>query len=91
MIGAAKAGGQIDGTGSKRIFTTSVLSASTTGARAVAASADSREEAAEIYAVSVMAVNPNGLAELLYLGDLSGLLKLEPALAKTIREGIHPS
>lgn len=105
MIGAAKADGQIDGTESERIFNhigalgldheeRAFLLAEINkprSARDVAASAESAEEAAEIYAVSVMAVNPNGLAERLYLGDLSRLLKLEPALAKTIHEGIHPS
>ncbi len=58
------------------------------GARDVAASAGSPEEAAEIYAISVMAVNPNGLAERLYLGELSRLLKLEPALAKIIHDRV---
>jgi len=35
-----------------------------------------------------MAVNPNGLAERLYLGDLSRRLKLEPALATTIHDRV---
>jgi len=105
MIGAAKADGQIDGTESERIFNQigtlglndqerSFLLTEINkprGAHEVAASAESPEEAAEIYAVSVMAVNPNGLAERLYLGELSRLLKLEPALAMTIHERIHPS
>jgi uncharacterized membrane protein YebE (DUF533 family) len=102
MIGAAKADGQIDGTETDRIFghiDTLGLSDEERGfllseintpltAREVAASATSPEEAAELYAVSVMAVNPRGLAERLYLSDLSRQLKLEPALAKTIHDGI---
>ena len=59
------------------------------GAREIAASAASPEEAAEVYAVSVMAVNPNGLAERLYLGDLARLLQLDQALAKTINDRVH--
>lgn len=102
MIGAAKADGQIDGSETDRIFSRidalglndeerSFLLAEINeprGARDVAASAGSPEEAAEIYAISVMAVNPNGLAERLYLGELSRLLKLEPALAKTIHDRV---
>ena len=102
MIGAAKADGQIDGTETDKIFghidslglgheERSFLLAEINkplGARDIAAFAATPEEAAEIYAVSVMAVNPNGLAERLYLGDLSRLLKLEPALAKTIHDRV---
>jgi len=105
MISAAKADGQIDGTESERIFNQigtlglndeerSFLLTEINrprSAREVAASAENPEEAAEIYAISVMAVNPNGLAERLYLGDLSRLLKLEPALANTIHDSIHHS
>jgi len=104
MIAAAKADGQIDGAESERIFShigtlglndeeRSFLLTEINkprGAHEVAKSAESPEEATEIYAVSVMAVNPNGLAERLYLGDLSRLLKLEPALARTIHDRIHP-
>ncbi len=104
MIGAAKADGQIDGSETDRIFSQidalglndeerSFLLAEINeprGAREVAASAASPEEAAEIYAISVMAVNPNGLAERLYLGELGRLLKLEPALAKTIHDRVLP-
>jgi uncharacterized membrane protein YebE (DUF533 family) len=102
MIGAAKADGQIDGGETDKIFghidtlglgheERSFLLTEINkplGARDIAASATTPEEAAEIYAVSVMAVNPNGLAERLYLGDLSRLLKLEPALAKTIHDRV---
>lgn len=102
MIGAAKADGQIDGSETDRIFgqidalglndeERSFLLAEINeprSAREVAASAGSPEEAAEIYAISVVAVNPSGLAERLYLGELSRLLKLEPALAKTIHDRV---
>lgn len=102
MIAAAKADGQIDGSETDRIFNQvnalglndeerSFLLGEINKPRTaqeVAASAETPEEAAEIYAVSVMAVNPNGLAERLYLGDLSRRLKLEPALATTIHDRV---
>jgi uncharacterized membrane protein YebE (DUF533 family) len=102
MIAAAKADGQIDGAETDKIFghidtlglgdeERSFLLAEINkprAARDIAGFATTPEEAAEIYAVSVMAVNPNGLAERLYLGDLSRLLKLEPALAKTIHDRV---
>ena len=102
MIGAAKADGRIDGTETDRIFgqinalglndeERSFLLSEINKPRSasdVAASAETPEEAAEIYAVSVMAVNPSGLAERLYLGELSRLLKLEPVLAKTIHDRV---
>lgn len=102
MIAAAKADGQIDGSETDRIFNQvnalglndeerSFLLAEINKPRTaqeVAVSAETPEEAAEIYAASVMAVNPNGLAERLYLGDLSRRLKLEPALATTIHDRV---
>jgi len=102
MVGAAKADGQIDdaetdkifgqidGLGlnhEERAFLLSEINRPLT-AREIAASAACKEEAAEIYAASVMAVNPKGLAERLYLGDLAHLLNLEPALAKDIHDRI---
>jgi uncharacterized membrane protein YebE (DUF533 family) len=103
MIAAAKADGQIDGSETDRIFSqVNALDLNDEerafllgeinkprSAQDVAASAETPEEAAEIYAVSVMAVNPNGLAERLYLGDLSRRLKLEPALATTIHDRVQ--
>lgn len=102
MIAAAKADGQIDGSETDRIFSqVNALGLNDEerafllgeinkprSAQDVAASAETPEEAAEIYAVSVMAVNPNGLAERLYLGDLSRRLKLEPALATSIHDRV---
>ena len=103
MIDAAKADGQIDGAETDRIFGQItapglndeergfLLTEINTprGAREIAASAASPEEAAEVYDASVMAVNPNGLAERLYLGDLARLLQLDQALAKTINDRVH--
>jgi uncharacterized membrane protein YebE (DUF533 family) len=103
MISAAKADGQIDPSETDRIFnhiTTLGLNDEERAfllaeinaphtARDVAGSAASPQEAAEIYAASVMAVNPHGLAERLYLGDLGRLLKLDPTLAKTIHDRVH--
>ncbi|MBY0508721.1 MAG: tellurite resistance TerB family protein [Rhodospirillaceae bacterium] len=102
MVGAAKADGQIDNTETDKIFgqidafglnheeraflLAEINKPLTAGQ--IAGSARNPEEAAEIYAVSVMAVNPHGLAERLYLGDLARLLKLEPALAKDIHDRI---
>ncbi len=102
MIAAAKADGQIDGAETDRIFAhigklglndeerSFLLGEVNTPrtARDVAASAATPEEAAELYAVSVMAVNPNGLAERLYIGELGNLLQLEPTLAKTIHDRV---
>jgi uncharacterized membrane protein YebE (DUF533 family) len=102
MVGAAKADGQIDNTETDKIFgqidafglnheERAFLLAEINKpltANQVAASAATPAEAAEIYAASVMAVNPHGLAERLYLGDLARLMKLEPALAKDIHDRI---
>jgi len=102
MIAAAKADGQIDNAETEKIFgqidmlglndeERGFLLAEINkplAAREVAASASTLEEAAEIYAVSVMAVNPKGLAERLYLGELSRQMKLEPALAQTIHDRV---
>jgi len=101
MIGAAKADGRIDADESAKIFgqidaqgldpeeksflLTEIGKPLT--ARDVAATARTPEEAAEIYAASVMAVNPHGTAEQGYLVELAQLLRLEPGLAQTIRDG----
>lgn len=102
MIAAAKADGQIDNAETDKIFgqitalglndeerafLLSELNKPMTAAQ-IGASAASPEEAAELYAASVMAINPNGLAERLYLGDLTRYLKLEPALAQTIHDRV---
>lgn len=102
MIGAAKADGRIDAGESTKIF--GQMEAQNLGpeeksfllteigkpltAHDVAATAQTPEEAAEIYAVSVLAVNPNGVAEQGYLAELAHLLRLEPALAREIKDGI---
>jgi len=102
MVSAAKADGQIDNVETDKIFgqidafglnheERAFLLAEINKpltAQQIAGSAANPEEAAEIYAASVMAVNPHGLAERLYLGDLARLLKLEPMLAKYIHDRI---
>jgi uncharacterized membrane protein YebE (DUF533 family) len=100
MIGAAKADGQIDGQESAKIFghidafgfaleeksfLLTELGKPLT-AMQVAASAATPEEAAEIYAVSVMAVNPHGPAERGYLAELSHLMNLDSGLAQEIHD-----
>jgi uncharacterized membrane protein YebE (DUF533 family) len=102
MVGAAKADGQIDNVETDKIFgqidafglnheERAFLLAEINKpltANQIAASARNPEEAAEIYAASVMAVNPHGLAERLYLGDLARLMKMDRALAKDIHDRI---
>jgi uncharacterized membrane protein YebE (DUF533 family) len=101
MIGAAKADGRIDAAESAKIFgqidalgldpeeksflLTEIGKPQT--AREIAATARTPEEAAEIYAVSVMAVNPHGAAEKGYLVELASHLRLEPGLAQAIHDG----
>lgn len=100
MIGAAKADGRIDAAESNKIFgqieglglapeekaflLTEIGKSST--AQEIAASAHNAEEAAEIYAISVMAVNPHGPAERGYLAELARGLRLDPGLAQAIHE-----
>jgi len=100
MIGAAKADGQIDDheshrifnhieelglSGEERSFLLSEISRPLT-VQQVAASAACPEQAAEIYAVSLLAVNPKGIAERLYLSELARLMRMDPALVQTIHE-----
>jgi uncharacterized membrane protein YebE (DUF533 family) len=101
MIGAAKADGRIDAAESAKIFgqidslgldqeEKSFLLTEISkplSARDIAASSSSPEEAAELFAVSVMAVDPNGAAEHRYLSELAQLLRLEPGMAQAIRDG----
>ncbi len=51
----------------------------------VAASAATREEAADIFAASVLAANPGGAAEEAHLSQLGRLLNLDPDLEQFIR------
>ncbi len=98
MIAAAKADGRIDAKESAQIFgqvdalgfdeeQKSFLLTEISkplSAQEIAASARSPEEATEIYAISVMTVNPHGQAERGYLSTLANGLKLDPALAQAI-------
>src|SRR3546814_1959412 len=94
MIAAAKADGDIDAAERKRIFgqiETLDLDGSDKAflfdelakpldVDAVATAARTPEEAAEIYAVSLMAIDPDDPAAQGYLAMLAGRLKLDPAL-----------
>lgn len=100
MISVAKADGRIDAQESARIFRQVedlglndeekhfLISAVSTpwSVEQVAAAADSPEEAAEIFAASLLAANSNGAAEQEHLAKLAGLLNLDPALVQTIRK-----
>lgn len=102
MIAAAKADGHIDAEEQKRIFG-QIEQADLDGeakafvldelARpldidAVAAAATSPEEAAEIYAASLMAIDPDDPAERGYLAMLAGRLKLDPALVEHLHANV---
>lgn len=55
---------------------------------AVAAEAKTPEQAAEIYAASLLAIDPSGPAERGYLGLLAARLKLDPALVEQLHASI---
>ena len=94
MIGAAKADGEIDAQEQKRIFQQVEELGLDAGMRVfvseelsrpldleeIVASAACPETAAEIYAASLMAVDPSKPAERGYLAMLAARLKLEPGL-----------
>ena len=94
MIAAAKADGHIDATEQQRIFQqVNALSLDTEekafvmdelsrplDVEAVAAGATTPEAAAEIYAASLIAIDPNGPAERAYLSMLAQRLRLDPHL-----------
>lgn len=98
MIAAAKADGQIDTEEKERIFKrleTMPLSAEEKAfvfdqlatpldLDAVAASADTPEHAAEIYAASLVAMRPDTATERAYLEALAGKLRLAPGLVTEI-------
>jgi uncharacterized membrane protein YebE (DUF533 family) len=100
MISAAKADGQIDADEKDRIFKrleSMPLSAeekafvfdelsSPLDIEAVVARADTPEHAAEIYAASLVAMQPDTPAERTYLEALSFKLKLDPALVAEIHK-----
>ena len=94
MVAAAKADGHIDSAEQTRIFErmgTMPLSnddkafvmdelRAPLDIDAVASGASNQQEAAEIYAASLLAIDPDGPAEKGYLGMLGARLKLEPGL-----------
>lgn len=100
MITAAKADGQIDAAEKERIFKrleTMPLSAEEKAfvfdelakpldIEPVVASADTPEHAAEIYAASLVAMQPDTPAEEEYLRTLAGRLQLAPGLVDTIHK-----
>lgn len=98
MIAAAKADGHIDADEQRRIFGKLDEAGLDTEAKAfimdelrkpldidaVVKSATSPEMAVEIYAASVLAVNPDDPAEQAYLAMLASRLKLAPGLKESI-------
>lgn len=102
MISVAKADGRLDANESERIFRQveefglaaeekhfllAAVSHPWT-VEQVAAAAASPEEAADIYAASVLAANPGGLAEEAHLNRLAQLMKIDPELAQTIHRRV---
>lgn len=102
MIAAAKADGHIDAEEQKRIFGQVEVLDLDGEAKAfvldelskpldidsVAAAARTPEEAAEIYAASLMAIDPDDPAERGYLAMLAGRLKLDPALVDHLHANV---
>ncbi len=102
MISAAKADGHVTPEEQSRIFESlSALSlerddqafvleelSKPLDIEAVAAEAKSPEQAAEIYAASLLAIDPSGPAERGYLGLLAARLKLEPALVEQLHASV---
>lgn len=102
MIAAAKADGHVTPEEQSRIFENlSALSlerddqafvleelGKPLDIEAVAAEAKTPEQAAEIYAASLLAIDPSGPAERGYLGLLAARLKLDPALVEHLHASI---
>ncbi|MEQ9421487.1 MAG: tellurite resistance TerB family protein [Rhodospirillaceae bacterium] len=102
MVAAAKADGHIDSAEQTRIFErmgTMPLSnddkafvmdelRAPLDIDAVAAGASNPQEAAEIYAASLLAIDPDGPAEKGYLGMLGARLKLEPGLIAHLHDSV---
>lgn len=103
MISAAKSDGHIDADEQQRIFrhvNEAGLSAEEKAfvmdelakpldIDAVVAGADSPEAAAEIYAASLLAIDPDTPAERGYLSMLAGRLGLEPALVEHLHANVE--
>ncbi len=102
MIGAANADGKIDAAEQRQIFNAVnelgldndekafVMDelASPAGVDAVAAGATCPETAAELYAASLIAIDPSGNAERAYLAQLGERLGLEPGLVAHLHANV---
>lgn len=105
MVSAAKADGHIDAAEQSRIFERmDALQLSNDDkvfvmdelrapldVEAVAKGASTQEEAAEIYAASLLAIDPDGPAERGYLGMLAARLNLEPGLVEHLHASVAES
>jgi len=103
MIGATKADGHIDAAEQQRIFKqvndlgldaeakAFVMDelARPLDIDAIAAGATCPETAAEIYTASLVAIDPEGLAEKAYLANLASRLKLDPALVQHLHANVN--
>lgn len=104
MISAAKADGHIDAEEQKRIFDSLGKLELDSEAKAfvmdelmkpldieaVVQAARTPEQAAEIYAASLMAIDTSGSAERGYLSQLASRLKLEPGLVEHLHASVEP-
>jgi uncharacterized membrane protein YebE (DUF533 family) len=102
MIGAAKADGQIDPEEQQRVFqqvnklglaaemSSFVMEelAQPLDLDAIVASAGCAETAMEIYAASLIAIDPSGAAEKGYLAMLAARLKLDPGLVEHLHANV---
>ncbi len=102
MVAAAKADGHIDSAEQTRIFERMGAMPLSNDDKAfvmdelrapldidaVAAGASNQQEAAEIYAASLLAIDPDGPAEKGYLGMLGARLKLEPGLIDHLHDSV---
>jgi len=105
MITAAKADGRIDSDEYRRIFehmNTLNLDAQAKAfvmdeigrpmdMAALTAAATGPEVAAEIYAASLLAIDPDGPAEQGYLAMLAAQLRLDPGLVETLHASVAES
>ena len=102
MVAAAKADGHVDSAEQTRIFERMGSMPLSNDDKAfvmdelrapldidaVAAGASNPQEAAEIYAASLLAIDPDGPAEKGYLGMLGARLKLEPGLIAHLHDSV---
>ncbi|MGD9867108.1 MAG: tellurite resistance TerB family protein [Hyphomicrobiales bacterium] len=105
MIAAAKADGHINADEQKRIFEALGRMDLDADAKAfvmdelmtplnidmVVSAAKTPEQAAEIYAASLMAIDASGAAERGYLAQLAARLRLEPGLVEHLHAAVEPA